>query len=102
MASRLRDMILPSSLGSAVSSAGSPVQGRQGITGAGPAEVSGGPGASPLRGKAEGAGGVQPREETIEIRLFPVVPRDRARGGRHKLKHTKFFRRKVGGKSSLQ
>lgn len=48
MASRVRDMILPSSLGSAVSSAGSPVQGRQGITGAGPAEISGGPGASPL------------------------------------------------------
>lgn len=42
MASRLREMILPSSLGKAVSSSGSPVQERQGITGAGPAEVCGG------------------------------------------------------------
>lgn len=86
------EIILPSSLGSAVSSSDSTVQEGEGITGAGPAEVCGdakGPGASPFQGKVVGAGAVQ---ETFkrsdlhqEVRLFPVVPR--TRGRRHKLKH---------------
>lgn len=56
------EIILPSSLGSDVSSSVFTVQEGEGITGAGPAEVCGdaeGPGASPLQGKAVGAGAVQ-------------------------------------------